>query len=237
MNLLEVHLVSCAVSAQRTFYGEVLGLPVSERAEGLLAVQVGRTRLSFSATTHQAGPYHLAFDVPEDRFADAADWIRARATPLSEDGQEGNQDTFVSQDWNAEMLYFTDPCGNILELIARHSLSAPETETQPPERMGAFGASQLLHVSEVGVAVTDVQRTLDHLRRTLGAGPYRENSATFSAAGTHDGLLIVVQEGRRWFPTVSAAAPLPTRIVARTARAGQVTLPLGPVQITGVLSP
>ncbi|WP_407539792.1 hypothetical protein Q0M94_16710 [Deinococcus radiomollis] len=233
MNLLEVHLVSCDLSAQRVFYGEVLGLPVSERSEGRLAVQVGRTRLSFTATARQAGPYHLAFDVPEDRFTDAADWIRGRATLLS----EGNQDTFVSQDWNAEMLYFTDPCGNILELIARHSLSVSEIETPPRERLSAFGASHLLHVSEVGVAVTDVQGTLDLLRRTLGAGPYREGSATFSAAGTRDGLLIVVQAGRRWFPTVSTATPLPTRIVARTARAGQLTLPLGPVQITGVLSP
>ena len=138
MNLLEVHLVSGDLSAQRVFYGEVLGLPVSERSEGRLAVQVGRTRLSFTATARQAGPYHLAFDVPEDRFTDAADWIRGRATLLS----EGNQDTFVSQDWNAEMLYFTDPCGNILELIARHSLSVPEIETPPRERLSVSSAAR-----------------------------------------------------------------------------------------------
>ncbi|WP_424951627.1 hypothetical protein [Deinococcus sp.] len=184
---------------------------------------MGQTLLSFTAGKTPPGPYHLAFDVPENHFREAEGWIRDRV-PLLGDGAAA---TFFSPDWNAHMLYFADPCGNILELIARH--------TRPHESTGDFGASHLLNVSEVGVAVTDVPGTLEALRNTLGTETYREGSATCSAAGTEDGLLIVVQTGRPWFPTARAAVPLPVRIVARTPRPGTLTLPDGPVQATGVI--
>ena len=123
------------------------------------------------------------------------------------------------------MLYFTDPCGNILELIARYTLPRPQH------------ADLLVNVSEVGMAVQDVPDTVERLRSALGVGEYGEGSASFSPAGTHAGLFIVVQAGRPWFPTAQAAVSLPVSIVAQTPRSGTVTLPAGPVQITGVTGP
>ena len=221
MELLDVHLLSPDLAAQRAFYAEVLELPVSGTPDEL-GVQVGATRLNFAAAGQQAGPYHLAFDVPEARFAEAAAWLRGKAAFLT----DGGEDTFFSQGWDAHMLYFQDPCGNILELIARH--------TRPRESRGEFRSAHLLNVSEVGVAVPDVPAAVSALRSTLGTEAYRETSASFSPAGTHDGLLIVVHAGRPWFPTARAAVPLPLRIVARTPQAGTLTLPDGPVQVTGV---
>ena len=221
MKLIEVGLFSPNLEAQRQFYTETLGLPLISGDAGSFAVQAGQTRLSFRAAARQAGPYHLAIDVPEDRFADAAGWIGARVPLLREDGQ----DTFFSPNWNADMLYFTDPCGNILELIARHTLPCPRH------------AGLLVNISEVGVAVPDVLNTVEHLRSALGVGGYGESSASFSPVGTHAGLFILVQEGRPWFPTAQAAVSLPVNIVAQTPRSGTVTLPAGPVQITGATAP
>ncbi len=230
MNLLEVELVSADPGGQRRFYAGVLGLPVSGGADRL-EVQVGLTRLVFRAGERPPGPYHLAFDVPEHRFGEATTWLRDRAPLL----QDAGQDTFFSENWNAHMLYFRDADGNVLELISRHTLPRPGH------------AGLLVNVSEMGVATADVPGTLQALHRTLGADLYRPEVSrtdahhtppqTFAPTGTHGGLLIVVQRGRPWFPTAQAAAPLPLKIVAQTPHAGEVHLPLGPVQITGVRHP
>ena len=87
------------------------------------------------------------------------------------------------------------------------------------------------------MAVPDVLDTVEHLCSALGVGGYGEGSASFSPVGTHAGLFIVVQEGRPWFPTAQAAVSLPVSIVVQTPRSGTMTLPAGPVQITGVTAP
>ena len=225
MNLLEAELISADLGGQRRFYAGVLGLPVSGGADRL-EVQVGLTRLVFRRGERPPGPYHLAFDVPEHRFGEATAWLRERTALLEDAGQ----DTYFSANWNAHMLYFRDAEGNILELIARHTLPRPGH------------AGLLVNVSEVGVAVTDVPGTLQTLHRTLGTEIYRADAhhtppQTFAPTGTHGGLLIVVQRRRPWFPTAQAAVPLPLKIVAQTTRAGEVHLPPGPVQITGLRCP
>lgn len=219
MNLLEVHLSSASIGTQRRFYHQVLGLPTSLSSEGHLHVQAGQTRLTFEPGAPLPGPYHLAFDVPEYRFVEARNWLLSRIPLLREDGQ----DSFFSEDWNAHMLYFTDPEGNILELIARHTLTRHEVSP---------GA--ILNVSEVGIAVSDVPVTFLHLRDTFGVGAYLSHSASFTPAGTPEGLFILVAAGRPWFPTRRAALPLPLRVLARVPRASQTTLPGGLVQITGI---
>ena len=75
------------------------------------------------------------------------------------------------------------------------------------------------------------------LEQTFGLEPYLEPSPRFAATGTHEGLLIVVDAGRPWFPTADAARPLPLRVLAQTPLAGAVRLAQGPVQLTGVPHP
>ncbi len=220
MRLLEVELYSPEPAALQEFYAGVLGLP-TRPSPGGLTVQVGRTRLAFVTGPPLPGPYHLAFDVPERRFDAAYTWLKAR-TPLLGDGQT---DRFFSHDWDAHMLYFTDPDGNILELIARH------TRPQPP---GDDPASPLLlHVSEVGLAVSDVPATLGQLGEALGLEGYQDGSDRFAPVGTPDGLLIVVARRRPWFPTAVLAEPLPVRLLIQSPRAGRLSFAEGPVQITG----
>ena len=84
MNIKYLELLTKDLVAQRDYYSQVLELPVSLAAERL-EVQAGTTTLVFT----QAQPdfddaYHFAFNIPENQFSVATDWISARI-PLLHD--------------------------------------------------------------------------------------------------------------------------------------------------------
>lgn len=172
------------------FYHAVLGLP----AAGAHAVQAGETRLSFASS----GPatYHFAFNIPENRIHEAAAWLRERVELVKHPGGE----VVDFKAWNAHSVYFFDPAGNIVELIARHNLP---NATQAP-----FGPEQFLGVSEMGLPVPEVAPVVDALAAQLGAPLWSGNRESFAAVGGEDGLLIVVPEGRVWYMTEDLHAAL-----------------------------
>ncbi len=207
MRLSEVELVGRDLDGQRRFYGGVLGLE-AVMEDGRLAVRAGRTRLLFSPDPDlQDGPLgqHLAFNVPPGQFEEARDWAASRVDLIPDSSGET---AFFSQDWNAQILYFHDADGNILELIARHTLNG--TFPDAP-----FGPGSLLGVSEVGVASPDpgeLAGRLEGLGLTRYRDPPLENTvADFIPLGDEEGLLIVVREGRPWFPTAQPARSRPLR--------------------------
>ena len=196
MNIHELTLATANLAALSHFYTQVLGLPASEATAGRLALQAGTTRLTFVQAQPSAQPYyHFAFNIPSQSFAAAETWLRPRGPLLAD--QYGT-DVFHSTSWNASMVYFLDPAGNILELIARHSLT---TTFEPP-----FGPEHLLCVSEIGVVTEDVDATAQTLAG-VGLAEYRgPGSDTFNAIGNEQGLCIVVRRGRVWFPDTGRPA-------------------------------
>lgn len=189
MRFEEVRLVAADPEGLARFYRETLGLP----AAGPAAVRVGATVLGFRQG-RTAGAHHLAFNVPENQLREAKAWVRQRAPLIAQDGRED----WDFSAWNADAFYFTDPEGNVLECIARHAL---------PNASGApFGPASLLEVSEVGLPVPDVSDAVEALKRALGVPEWRPPSRTFAPLGDEHGLLIVVPEGRAWFPTHRPAA-------------------------------
>lgn len=188
----------------RAFYADTLGLPTQAEG-GALNVQVGGTQLCFEPGN--GGVYHFAFDVPPTRFAESVAWLRARV-PLMADKR--GQTEFHSADWNADMVYFLDPAGNIAELIARHDRHGLGDRAP-------FAAHHLLCVSEIGIAADDMAAQIASLSAKTGAGAYGDVSPTFHPIGqvTHDyaALFIVVPAGRIWFPDTGVpAAALPVRV-------------------------
>ncbi|MGI8908169.1 MAG: hypothetical protein ACR2IE_16980 [Candidatus Sumerlaeaceae bacterium] len=94
------------------------------------------------------------------------------------------------EDWN---MYFNDAGGNILEFIARHDLPGSST--------GDFGRSDILGISEIGIVVSDVPTFVEQCIRESGMTPFHGYThPQFTALGDDHGLLIVVPEGRPWFP-------------------------------------
>lgn len=191
MRIHELRLPTTDLPAQLAFYRDVLRLPVVESGAEHLAVQAGTTRLVFTSEGEAAPVYHFAFNVPRNQFASARQWIEARV-PLIPDTKGAL--TWHSDGWNADMLYFCDPVGNILEFIARQTLDY--------ERNTPFSSGDIQCISEIGLAVDDVQAAVANLSSRLRIPVYDGlGSGTFCALGDEHGLLIVVRKGRAWFPT------------------------------------
>ncbi|MGC4047468.1 MAG: VOC family protein [Armatimonas sp.] len=204
MQIHHVEVVGRDRGAMRRFYSETLGLEIIDESNEGFSVQAGASELTFTNTPAPAGVYHIAFNIPEDRFDEGVEWLKERAEILwRPDGRE----VFTFDNWNAHAVYFEDPDGNILELITRHSLPSASTQFE------------ILSISEVGVAVDDVAAEAER----LGLPDYKQNSAEFRPVGDEEGLLILVKSGRLWWPTEDRPAlPLPTELTLST---GQVRYP------------
>jgi catechol-2,3-dioxygenase len=199
MNIDALDLFAAGLPAQRDFYAGVLGLPAVEATPGILSLRAGSSRLTFrQAPDGWSGVYHFAFNIPENQFREAKSWLSGRVALIKD---ATGADEFRFESWNAHSVYFYDPAGNILELIARHNL---ENSSNKP-----FGDESLLAVSEIGLATEDVPGTVRLLQKELGAGIYDgAGSDMFTAVGDEHGLVIVVKRSRAWFPDTGKPAEL-----------------------------
>lgn len=95
--------------------------------------------------------------------------------------------------WDSQSVYFLGPENIILELIAR------EADSQLPGSSGA--RPSIISMSEVGLGVSDVPTAVEQLVQDLGVDPFPPQEEKFAPVGNHDGLLILVDQNRTWFPT------------------------------------
>ena len=189
MDIIELRLQANDLDALAEFYGQTLGLSVLAHSRDEVRIAVGASRLVFSHTDQNVAPYHIAFNIPEHQFVEAKAWLSLRC-PLAT-GESGKSE-FHFENWNAHAVYFDDPCGNLLELIARHTL--------PYSAGGKFGAHSLLNISEIGIVTDEPRITAQISCDKLGTSIYRgEPNDQFVPAGDERGLFIIVARGRPWF--------------------------------------
>ncbi|MCE9647181.1 MAG: hypothetical protein K8S20_14385 [Chloroflexi bacterium] len=200
MHITRLELQTVNLKEQALFYGESLGLETHQHGENQLMIHAGATELVFNRTDEdQYGPYHFAFNIPENLFEAAKSWLTSRVGILaSQDGET----TLHSESWNSDSVYFKDPAGNILELIARHELP------------NAGDRLKLLSISEIGLATGDMPELVKTFEAQAGLLPYKgETSETFTAVGDANGLFITVKQGRIWYPNTGVPARLlPVRV-------------------------
>ena len=103
-----------------------------------------------------------------------------------------------------------DAAGNILELIARHTLRNAAK--------GDFDSHQILNVSEIGLPSEDVIGFANELCTRLGVSVYKqEPNETFTPVGDEDGLLILPVQDRIWMPDSGVPARLlPVKVKGNT---------------------
>jgi len=203
MNITYLELPTKDLHAQRDFYSKVLELPAELNSSGLV-VRAGNTDILFTqAAPDFEGAYHFAFNIPENQFRAAKEWISNRQTLLHD---ETGKDEFESESWNSHSVYFKDAAGNVLEFIARHNLkNAVE---------GDFDSKQILQVSEIGLASEDVIAFANNLCSTLNLSVFKqEPGETFTSVGDDNGLFILPIENRIWYPNTGVPARLlPIRV-------------------------
>jgi len=187
MRFVEVTLA--APTDLQDFYGGELGLPLDGDS-----IRIGETKLRFEPSEGEPF-YHFALLVPGDRFDAALAWARGHVELLG--------DVFDFDNWDALAVYFHDPAGNIVELIAHRGL-------EENGRDGDFAGDELVGFSELGL-VGDRPRRLERLAGrgvVLWDGSIEEPDR-LAFVGEKGRTLILAPEGRGWLPTGRPAEPHP----------------------------
>ncbi len=204
MFIKEVILQTNLPDALKKFYKDLLEIEVINSDEKSFSLRLGMTRITFVSSVLSNIPfYHFAFNIPENQFHEAKSWAKERVRLIDLNGE----DEFNFESWNAHSFYFYDPAGNILELIARHNLVNKSLET--------FTGRSLLNVSEIGIPVHNVNEFFESVNSGFGIPLFSGDLKTFVAAGDDNGLMIIVPEGRKWFPDCAGAGIFPMTITLK----------------------
>ena len=194
MKILELTLSTHTPEELKKFYTDGLGfeeIPTHGETDGY-SFQCGHTRVNFVPGDRDA-KYHFAMNVYPDKLPEAIAWLQKNQVELVHSAEhKGFLIDFP--DWWAKSVYFYDPAGNIVEIIARGGLGAQGNAPQ-------FSARSIAGISEIGIVTEDVPYFREWVNITHGISPFirNKNSDSFSAMGDDHGLLLLVQSGRRWF--------------------------------------
>lgn len=182
-----IRLNATCLEEMRRFYGTLLGLPIHAETKNSLTIRFGSTLIEFVDVPKTQEPfYHFAFNIPENKFASAKEWLGQRC-PLLRDNETDADELFFKK-WNAHAVYFQDPNGNIGELIARHTL--------PSTAKGGFGVNDILYASEIGLVSPNPDELVEAIARDFGLLPY--NSTFFM--GDERGMFVLPAVDRLWIP-------------------------------------
>jgi len=198
MNITGLELLSRDLPAQKDFYANVLELPTALTSAGL-EVKAGRTDILFTqAPADFDGAYHFAFNIPNNQFHAAKEWVSSRLPLLCD---ESGRVEFASENWNSHSVYFKDAAGNVLEFIARHDLQDAVA--------GDFDSRHILNLSEIGLPSEDVVTLANELCTRLGLSVFRQQrNETFTPVGDDNGLFILPIKDRIWIPNSGVPARL-----------------------------
>lgn len=188
MKIKLLTIYTSQLKEQKQFYTQILQFPLVEASDSHFVVEVGKSRLQF-LFQHDATPYHFAINIPSNKSEEAHGWLKKRLTILDNLGSE----IVDFENWNAKAIYFYDPDKNIVEFIARQNLAV--LSDRP------FSQSSVLAISEIGIPVSDIEKTYHELKRLSGFEIYDGSFERFCAVGDEDGLFIVInKEVKNWFP-------------------------------------
>lgn len=203
MQITELTLCTNKLSEIKKFYLEVLELKIISESQKEISFQAGSSILKFIEDKALANPfYHFAFNIPANKLEEALSWMQDKVNLLP----VGESLIADFKNWNAKSIYFLDSVGNIVEFISRFDL---KTETN--ER---FNSSQILSVSEIGIIADDVSAYAKIIRDKYSINDFSksQNDETFSAMGDDNGLFIIVNEARNWYPTKTPSGKFPFEV-------------------------
>jgi catechol 2,3-dioxygenase-like lactoylglutathione lyase family enzyme len=206
MQIKTLTLETSFLETLKEFYSSKLELPVESATDQLIVVRIGRSNLVFTETTEGEPFYHFAIDIPANKIEEAKEWLGEKVNLLNMEDHQGEIANFTN--WNAKSIYFYDPAGNIVELIARMDLDNEKSEP--------FSAAQFLCISEAGLVFDDsvFNDQVDYLLQKYELANYAKQPPMdhFRAIGDENGLFVVVPENRNWYPTDKPAGNFPMSI-------------------------
>ncbi len=220
MNIIEVQQYTSQLTKLKEFYSGILGLEIFTDLDYTFTVKAGSSKLTFIEDEFETNPYyHFAFNIPENSINEAIKWLEAKAKLIV----YGDSSLISFPNWNAHSVYFFDPAGNIVELIARHNL--------PNRTDREFSSASILSISEVGMPVASVKSCCNTLNQMLDENLWWGNLETFAAMGDENGLFIVVTSSRNWFPTDKPCRIFPLTVKIENHRTISSSIEFSPYKI------
>lgn len=203
MKLDQIQIKTNDIQKTKGFYQNLFGLFVLENDSKSITFQAGTSILKFIEDPNFNSIYHFAFNIPENQLEEAIQWCKDKVELIV---LEDNSVVTNFENWNAHSIYFFDYNGNLLEFIARHDLNN--------EQVGEFSSTSILNISEIGIVTENPLQLGNQLIEEHGLHFFSQNTNTdkFSAIGDHEGLLILVQPTRNWYPTQIPSESNPVKI-------------------------
>ena len=206
MQITELILQTSKLDELASFYSSLIELPVVLNDYRAITIQTGSTKLVFNQASAGDPFYHFAINIPANKIDEAKTWLADRAELIWINDYKSDIADFVN--WHAKSVYFYDPAGNIVELIARFDL---DNKTDAP-----FSSTQFLCVSEAGLVVeeNELEKTAIGLLQKYQLSYFDKQPplVQFKVIGDDEGLFIIVPEKRNWFPTSIPSAIFPMEI-------------------------
>ncbi|MEO6303320.1 MAG: glyoxalase [Bacteroidia bacterium] len=203
MKIKQIEILSNDLIETEEFYAGKLGLNIKDKTDLKISFIVGESVLIFLKTDIKKPVYHFAFNIPNNQLAEAEQWLLQRTSII----QYENKNVIDFQNWNAKSLYFLDNNGNVLEFIVRFDLenSSPKT----------FRSSGILSISEMALVTNDVEELATKLinENKFSYFDKQIQGKNFSVLGEDEGLLILVDSERNWFPTDIRSEKFPVKLL------------------------
>jgi len=215
MRIKKISIQSGKVQELREFYQSLLELPIEEEGSNC-NVHVGDSTLHIERATTGEPFYHFAINIPSHKIEEAREWLKQRVKLLWMEDYKSDIADFVN--WHAKSVYFFDPAGNIVELIARFDL---RNEIDEP-----FSSKQFLSISEISIVLpeNDIEKDTEEILKQSYLGYFLKQTPMkqFKVVGDDEGLFIIVTENRNWYPTSIPSKIFPLEIVFETERGLEV---------------
>ncbi len=197
MKIQTLSLLTADINATADFYQDTLGLSLIAQDNNSVSFKAGYSVLKFISTKDEQPTYHFAFNIPCNQIEQALKWAKEKMTIIPE-----TENNIIAdfKNWNAKAFYFYDNNRNIVEFIARFDLNNESDQS--------FSGASLVSISEAGIPVTNVEQACEELKNKYGLDYFAKQPPLkgFAAVGNDEGLLIVVDINRNWYPTHQPSA-------------------------------
>lgn len=192
MKILEIQLLSTDIIQTRKFYHDILGMKILYTDDSSIQFSAGLSSLTFKKAPNGNPHYHFAFNIPANKFEEAHAWAsqRIQLLPITPGSSVAD-----FKNWNAKAFYFYDNNQNIVEFIARFDLG---NNSDKP-----FDGSSIFSISEIGIVTDNAKEYSEKMLEQYDFNFFSKQPPQddFVAVGDDNGLFIVVNDKRNWYPT------------------------------------
>ncbi len=208
MLLKRILIQTSRLQELQEFYASVLQLKVEAINESKIRIHFGYSVIEVEESPKEEPFYHFAINIPANKIEEARSWlVNKKIELLWMDDYKSDVADF--RNWHAKSVYFFDPAGNVVELIARFDLNNETHE--------AFSSNHFLSISEIGLVFpqNEIDQQVELIMKETGL-PYflkQPPMQQFKVLGDDEGLFIIVTENRNWYPTSIPSGIFPLEIV------------------------